>query len=299
MSAKVIAFINFKGGVGKTACVVNLGACLAGLHKKRVLIVDLDPQCNSSMWLMQPGHFWAHTAKGKRSTYQLFQDFVLGKHEFDFDGSVVAGVPRSEAGFPELATLDLLPGSVEMIRMEDQIHANKYARYFEYLSRALKPHLSKYDYILLDCAPNLYSVTKNALFAAQYCVVPYVPDFLSLSGFAILADEVTNFYAKVSGYLTGKKSPCIAALIVSHYRKVGNVFNSAINELEIQLQALKTEDLVHPRTEILLPYVRHCVGVAESTSEHRPVLLHQPSANGAADYDQLSSAFIAHFEETL
>jgi chromosome partitioning protein len=77
------------------------------------------------------------------------------------------------------------------------------------------------------------------------------------------------------------------------------VFNHAINELEIQTHELKARDLIHPKTTILQPYIRHCVGVAESTSEHLPVILHKPSANGAADYDALSRDFIHHFEEVL
>ena len=60
MAAKVIAFINFKGGVGKTACTVNLAACLARFQNLKVLVVDLDPQCNSSFWLMQPKDWKSH-----------------------------------------------------------------------------------------------------------------------------------------------------------------------------------------------------------------------------------------------
>ena len=64
MSSKVLAFINFKGGVGKTATVVNIGATLAKLHEKKVLIVDLDPQSNSSLWLMRPDRWREHVARG-------------------------------------------------------------------------------------------------------------------------------------------------------------------------------------------------------------------------------------------
>src|SRR6266404_2635344 len=92
MSAKILAFINFKGGVGKTASVVNLGATLAKLHEKKVLIVDLDPQSNSSLWLMRPDHWRDHVAKGRRSTYQIFDDAIQGKSRFNFEESLVKGV---------------------------------------------------------------------------------------------------------------------------------------------------------------------------------------------------------------
>jgi chromosome partitioning protein len=77
MAAKAIAFINFKGGVGKTAATVNIGACLAYYRRKRVLIVDLDAQCNSSFWLMPPRLWKEHIGNGERSTYQLFRDAIV------------------------------------------------------------------------------------------------------------------------------------------------------------------------------------------------------------------------------
>ena len=71
MSAKVLAFINFKGGVGKTACAVNIAATIAKLHEKKVVIVDLDPQSNFSLWLMGPEVWRKHVAKGRRSTFEI------------------------------------------------------------------------------------------------------------------------------------------------------------------------------------------------------------------------------------
>jgi chromosome partitioning protein len=78
LGAKVVAFVNFKGGVGKTANVVNIGAGLAKYHGKRVLIVDLDAQSNSSLWLMQPPEWREHTRSLKKTVYQLFKDQIVG-----------------------------------------------------------------------------------------------------------------------------------------------------------------------------------------------------------------------------
>jgi chromosome partitioning protein len=298
MKTRCIAFINFKGGVGKTASVVNLGATLAKYHDKRVLIVDLDPQCNSSLWLLQPSIFRAHTQGGRRSTFQIFEDQVMGTHLFDFEEAMIPGVPHAE--YPLIAKLDLLPGAVELLRVEDKIHQNKYAsNFYTFLQRALKPHFAHYDYVLFDCPPNLYSVTKNALFATDYCHIPFVPDYLSLSGFQILAEEIELFYDRVSGQMTGRKRPKIASLMVSHYRASGNVYAHAINELELQLAQLIAVGQVHPKTAILTPYVRHNVAVAESTNVHLPVILHKPNSDGALDYAQLAENFLKHYEETL
>jgi chromosome partitioning protein len=137
----------------------------------------------------------------------------------------------------------LLPGSVQLLRLEDKLHQSRYAQFFKFLYKGLKPYHSSYDYIFLDCAPNLYSITKAALFAADYCAVPYVPDYLSLSGFGILSEQVEEFYDRVSGSLTGRIRPRIAALIVSHFRQVGNVFAHAVNELELQILQLRERGL--------------------------------------------------------
>jgi len=294
MAARVISFINFKGGVGKTACTVNLAACLAAYRDKKVLVVDLDPQCNSSLWLLKPEEHRSHVGKGRQSVHQLFRDHINGTHLFDFERAVVRGVPRRD-GYPLISRLDLLPAAVELLRIEDQIYQNKYAQFFSFLHKSLKPFFGEYDYVFLDCPPNVYAVTKNALFASDYCIVPYIPDYLSLSGFQILAQEVDEFSNKVSGYLTGRKKVSIAALLISHYRRVGNVFEHAVNELELQLAPLKAAGQVHPKTEILQPFIRHCVAVAESTSEHLPVILHKHTSNGAEDYYKLAHAFDEHF----
>jgi chromosome partitioning protein len=293
MAARVISFINFKGGVGKTASTVNIAACLASFQGQRVLVVDLDPQCNASLWLLKPPQWEAHIGNGRQSTYQLFRDHINGTHLFDFEQALVRGVPRNE--FPMIAKLDLLPASVDLLRVEDIIYQNKLKQFFRFLHDSLKPYFNEYDYVFFDCPPNLYAVTKNALFASDYCVVPYVPDFLSLSGFHVLAEEVEKFADQISGYVTGRNRVSIAALLVSHYRKTGKVFNSAINEMEIQLNQEKANKKVHAKTVILHPYIRHCVAVAESTSEHVPVIIHNRDSIGALDYSQISEHFHTHF----
>jgi chromosome partitioning protein len=295
LAAKVIAFVNFKGGVGKTANAVNIGALLASYHKKRVLIVDLDAQSNSSLWLMKPDDWRKHTKCLKKSVYQIFQDKIVGTKLFDLRKAVVRGVPRSE--YPLIANLDLLPSVVEMIRIEDQIRQVKSMSAFTALYQALTPCLDHYDYIFLDCAPNLYSVSKNALFAADYSVVPYIPDYLSLSGFEILVDMVNDFYNRMGGYFTSRKRPEIAAFIINHFALQKNVFETGVNEFEMAVNQIRPSGKIHSKAVCLKPFVRFNVNVAESTNEHLPVFLHKPKSIGAIDYADLTQNFVRHFEE--
>jgi chromosome partitioning protein len=295
MSSKVLAFINFKGGVGKTATVVNIGATLAQLHKKKVLIVDLDPQSNSSVWLMRPDRWREHVARGRNSTFQIFDDALQGKARFDFDQALVKGVV-TWTGFTDLPRLHLLPASVELLRIEDRIHELRAPVIYQILDAALGMHFKQYDYVLLDCPPNLYSTTKAAIFSADSCIVPYVPDYLSLSGFQVLAEQIAEMREKFAPYLPGRRKPNIGALIVSHYRQSGNVFRLAVNELELSMAALREIGILSDHAILLQPYIRHCVRVAESTSEHLPVILYAPGSIGAQDYADLTQSFVDLFE---
>ena len=297
MPARVIAFVNFKGGVGKTANVVNIGACLAKYHEKKVLVVDLDAQCNSSLWLMKPEELEKHNQDLKQCVYQIFRDRLIGSSVFDFSKAVVRGVPRRE--YTLLANLDLLPSAVEMAMMEDQIHQIKSVSAFTILYQALKSYWGAYDYVFLDCPPNLYTVSKNAIFAAEYCVVPYIPDYLSLSGFRVLADMIDVFYNRLSGQMTVRRRPQIAAFIINHFARQRKVFETGINEFEIMVNRLKENGKIHARAQCLRPYIRFNVHVAESTNEHLPVILHKEDSIGSMDYADLTQNFIHHFEVTL
>ncbi|TDU72859.1 chromosome partitioning protein [Prosthecobacter fusiformis] len=294
MSATTIAFLNFKGGVGKTATTVNLAAALAHYHQQRVLIVDLDPQCNASFWLMPPADWKAHVDGGRHSSFQIFQDEIMGTHRFDFDKAVVRAVPR-KGGISMISRLDILPAAVQLITIEDRIHQNKYARFFEFLYKALKPHYKDYDYIFFDCPPNVYSISKNALYAAENCVVPYVPDFLSLSGFQLLAEQIEQFNDRISGFKGLRRRASIVGLLASHY-KASKTHDQGLNELEVTLGRLKSEGLTHHEAKLLLPPIRHLADVSESTNEHLPVILHKPNGLGAEDYSKLAKSFHQHFQ---
>ncbi len=296
MSSKVLAFINFKGGVGKTATVVNIGATLAKLHGKRVLIVDLDPQSNASVWLMRPDRWRQHVANGRRSTFQIFDDALRGKSRFVFDEAVVKGVV-TWTGFVDLPGLHLLPAAIELLKVEDKIHELRAPNIYQILDSALSRNFKEYDYVFLDCPPNLYSTTKAAIFSADSCIVPFVPDYLSLSGFQVLAEQINEMREKFAPYLPSRRKPNIGGLIVSHYRQTGNVFRLAVNELELSVSQLQERGLLSDRVTLFQPYIRHCVRVAESTSEHLPVILYAPGSIGAQDYSDLTQQFVDNFED--
>jgi chromosome partitioning protein len=295
----IVAFLNFKGGVGKTTNVVNIAGFLAATHGKRVLVVDLDSQCNASLWLLGAYAYRNHAEGGVRTVAQAFRDRIQGTRRFRLEEAVAHGVPRSRNGFYLIENLDLLPGSVELLEVEDQLL--RWARMDSHrvLRDELAPQLEQYDYVLLDCAPNFFSMTKNAVFLAQHLVVPCILDYLSLAGFHALSDLVQGFEKRVGGLKTSRGSSRISAVTVNRFQTVGNVYQQGLLELEKLMGDLRGSGLIHPGAKVLEPMVRACVKVAEAPALHLPIVLHDPHrrSNGAADYAALTVNFIRHFEE--
>ncbi|MBS0660098.1 MAG: AAA family ATPase [Verrucomicrobia bacterium] len=301
MPAQVLAFLNFKGGVGKTTSVVNLGAGLGYFKNKRVLVVDLDAQCNSTFWLLRPDHFAAleptefEGAGSARTSWQIFRDAVYGTSLFQPTQAIIRGVPRSEAGYELIPNLHLLPGSLDLIDVDFEADTKVVGRMRAALREALEPLRAHYDYILLDCPPHLHYVTQSALLAADHVVLPYNPDYLSLSGLYTLSQLLDRIDVVFAQQRAGQRRANIAAVVICRHQLVGRAYGTAIAELKSRLDLLRHHRLVHPQCALLEPYVRHDVSVAEAASEHLPVLLHRPNSNATIDYKLLSNAFVAHF----
>jgi chromosome partitioning protein len=161
--ARVIALCNQKGGVGKTTSAINLGAALAELGR-RVLLVDFDPQGALTAGLgVQPQQL-------DRTIYNLIMEPNLNIDEV----LVKTGVPG----------IDLLPSNIELSAAEIQL-VSEVARE-QALSRVLAPVRDEYDFVLIDCQPSLGLLTVNALTAAHGVIIPLECEYFSLRGVALL-----------------------------------------------------------------------------------------------------------------
>jgi chromosome partitioning protein len=165
--ARIIALCNQKGGVGKTTSTINLGAALAEVGR-RVLLVDFDPQGALSVGLgIQPHQL-------DRTTYNLLMERGVGVDDILLKTSTPG--------------LDVLPSNIDLSAAEVQL-VGEVARE-QALARGLAGVIDEYDYILIDCQPSLGLLTVNALTAAHGVIIPLECEFFSLRGVALLIDTV-------------------------------------------------------------------------------------------------------------
>lgn len=176
--ARVVAMVNQKGGVGKTTTTINLGAALAELGL-RVLLVDFDPQGALSIGL------GINPLQLDLTVYNLLMDREVNPEDVLLETGVDG--------------LDLLPCNIDLSAAEVQL-VTEVARE-QVLGRVLKPLLPHYDVCLIDCQPSLGLLTINALTCAHGVVVPLECEFFALRGVALLMDTIIKVQERLNSEL--------------------------------------------------------------------------------------------------
>lgn len=177
--------MNYKGGVGKTTCSVELATSLARHYGRRTLLVDLDPQASATFYVMEQ-EYWQTWKEVKGSTYNLFDP---RERNFSVHNAIVRDVIQGKS--PVLG-FDLLPSNPDLVDVDLQL--SDFVGY-TILQNYLDEVRDDYDYIICDCPPNFNPVTKNSLYASDAYVVPTVPDFLSTYGIGLLQRSIKKLFS--------------------------------------------------------------------------------------------------------
>ena len=248
---KIIAVANQKGGVGKTTTSINLGASLAAA-KRRVLLVDLDPQGNATMG----------SGVDKRSVERSSYEVLMGESTVE---QVAVAVEHS--------SYSLLPANSDLTGAEVAL-LEEIGREMR-LRQALKPVRDNYDYLIIDCPPSLNMLTVNALVAADSVMIPMQCEYYALEGLSALLETVEKIRSLLNPNLR------VEGLLRTMYDPRNNLSTQVSQQLVKHFGA-KVYSTVIPRN----------VRLAEAPSHGLPALLYDRNSSGALAYLALAGEIL-------
>ncbi|HVU74313.1 MAG TPA: AAA family ATPase [Mycobacteriales bacterium] len=246
--ARVIAMCNQKGGVGKTTSTINLGAALAELGR-RVLLVDFDPQGALSVGL------GVNPLLLDRTVYNLLIERGTAVEDVMLKTNVVG--------------LDLLPSNIDLSAAEVQL-VGEVARE-QTLARVLAPTLEDYDVILIDCQPSLGLLTVNALTAAHGVIIPLECEYFALRGVALLTDTIDKVSERLNPQLE------IEGILATMYD------GRTIHGREVLARLLDAFG-----DKVFHTVINRTVRFPETSVAGEPITTYASSSSGAAAYRQLA-----------
>lgn len=264
---KTIAIINNKGGVGKTASTTAVSHILAAMYKKRVLVVDVDPQGNTTN-LFGKVDFYA-LIRARMGNKDAESDFPLSVSDLLIDHTLH---PESVIHKTDYENLDLLPALLNLATIEEQLKCDVRRPQQYRLKDQLKKVENDYDYCLIDCSPSASILNINALVAADEVYIPTLADDGSLCG---VEETITRLVEEVMSY--------------SDNLRVGGIYLTRYKGYKVSKLAYDTLKAVYP--DLFLPItISENVAVQESTHLHKPLLAYDPKARTRAAKDYLDLA---------
>lgn len=288
----VIATANMKGGVGKTTLTVNLATCLAKNYGKRVLVLDLDTQISATLSLMSPLDFAKR--RKQRLTFRYLIDDVINP---DPNGKLTIN-DIIQPNICDLSGLNLLPGDIDLydefvvsemlhrqtVALGEQDFENVWNRFERVLiNNILKPVRDEYDFILLDCAPGYNLMTRSALAASDFYLLPAKPEPLSVVGIQLLERRIGQLKdsheqeAKINIKMLGIVfSMCNTNLLTGRYYK--QVMHRVVEDFGVE-QICKAQIPVD-------------INVAKAVDNFMPVVLNAPQSAGSKAFLQLTQELL-------
>ena len=256
---KVIAIANQKGGVGKTTTAINLAASLSVLEKK-VLIIDADPQANTTSGLN-----FAPDNDQQRTLYEV----MIGK--IDAADALIQ---------TEIANLHMIPSHINLVGAEiEMLEADNREML---LKNALAPIRDNYDYIIIDCSPSLGLTTVNTLTAADSVIIPVQPEFFALEGLGKLLQTIRLVQGGVNPDLT------IEGFVVTMFDGRTRVHTQVLAELR-----------EHFRDLVFKTVIQRNIRLSEAPSHGKPIILYDIMCNGSTNYLNLAREVLEHNGENL
>jgi chromosome partitioning protein len=251
---KVIAIANQKGGVGKTTTAINLSSCMAETGKK-VLIIDLDPQGNTTSGL------GIDKNNVESTVYELMLDECSIKEaikKVDIDG---------------VDNLSIIPANVNLAGAEIELLGIKDKEFI--LKNAVDYIADDYDYIFIDCPPSLNMLTVNAMTTADSVLVPIQCEYYALEGISQLLHTIDLVHSRLNSKLK------INGVVFTMYDGRTNLSNDVVASVKDNLN-----------TKIYKTIIPRNVRLAEAPSHGLPINIYDPKSAGAESYRNLAKEII-------
>ena len=245
---KVIAIANQKGGVGKTTTAINLAASLAALEKK-VLIIDADPQANTTSGLN-----FSPDNDEKRTLYEV----MIG--ELDVHNALIQ---------TEISNLHMVPSHINLVAVEIEMLDAEDRE--SILKKAIAPIRNEYDYIVIDCSPSLGLITVNSLTAADSVMIPVQPEFFALEGLGKLLQTIRLVQNGVNPDLT------IEGFVVTMFDGRTKVHTQVLNQLR-----------EHFKDMVFNTIIQRNIRLSEAPSHGKPIIIYDVMSNGTSNYLNLA-----------
>ena len=254
---KIIAVANQKGGVGKTTTSINLAAAL-GVLERKVLLVDADPQANSTSGV------GGDPKSVKTSIYECIVNEINPK-----DIVITTNSPNLDL-LP--AHIDLVGAEIEMINLPNREHM---------MRTTLGKIKDEYDFIIIDCSPSLGLITLNSLTASDSVIIPVQCEYFALEGLGKLLNTIKIVQSRLNPELS------IEGLLLTMYDIRLRLSNQVVEEVKTHFQQMVFDTIIQRNTRL-----------GEAPSHGETIIMHDASSKGAINYLNLAREILQKNEMT-